>query len=266
MVNYLSFIFTVSSYNIYNSFEIRNIIKKEVNNNFKKISYVKAKSILHEELSFIDIYGDKKEKMNVEHVFPQYLFKNDTNYNVMKSDLHNLYLTNSKLNSHRNNYKFEDPYNFIDNDLVFLNKKGEKIETPDNYYLKSAFYMSKNNKKNIFYPLDYSRGKISRSLAYFAIKYDYLQELEKVIDINTLLKWNFDDPVSNEEYLKNILCSRYHGVYNPFILNNDLVYHCFSDYDDINHDLFNNKRIKSHDPLYSIEYLLEIINKIENKK
>ena len=263
MVNYF---FTVCSYNTYNSAELRNYIKKELNNKFKKISYKKARDVLHTEIPILDIYGDKTKEMNVEHVFPQYLFKNDTNYNVLKSDLHNLYLSNSKLNSHRNNYKFEDPFNYINDDLTFLNRQGEIINTPDNYYLKNAFYMSKDTKKRIFYPIDYSKGKLSRSIAYFSIKYDYLDDLDKVIDINTLLKWNFDDPVSDEEYLKNILCSKYHGVYNPFILNNDLVYHCFSDYENIDHKIFNNKRVNSHNPLYSIEYLLEKINKLEKKK
>ena len=56
-------------------------------------------------MRIIDIYGDNTENLNVEHVFPQYFFKNDENKKYMKSDLHNLYLCNSKLNRYRQNFK-----------------------------------------------------------------------------------------------------------------------------------------------------------------
>jgi len=97
-----------------NPMQLRNHIFEEVNKNYKSLTYQKARTIMKKEFNMIDIYGDNLEEKNVEHIFPQSLFKNDTNNKIIKSDLHNLYLCNSKLNSHRQNFKYVDPSEFID--------------------------------------------------------------------------------------------------------------------------------------------------------
>ena len=65
--------------------------------------------------------------------------------------------------------------------------------------------------------------------SYFSIKYNFTDILSKIIDPLTLLKWNYDDPVDNNEFLKNIISYRYQNNYNPFILNTDLVLYSFLD-------------------------------------
>ena len=87
-------------------FKMRKNLCEQLNIDYKYLTYKQAKIIMHNEMNTIDIYGDNTIDKNVEHVFPQYLFKNDNNKNIMKSDLHNLYLCNSRLNTLRQNFKY----------------------------------------------------------------------------------------------------------------------------------------------------------------
>ena len=242
--------------------KLRKYLSNEINHNFISLTYTKARNIMKKELNMIDIYGDNLEEKNVEHIFPQSLFKNDTNKNIIKSDLHNLYLCNSKLNSQRQNFKYVDPSEFIDDDnYCFLNLKGEKETTFHGIYKNNGYLMVLNRKKKIFIPTEYSRGKISRSLAYFSIKYDYVNKLSDIINFKTLLLWNIKDPVDNEEYLKNILCYKHQNNLNPFILNSDLMEYCFTDFYEMSNEEFQKKKQSIIDPMYTIDYLLK-----ENKE
>lgn len=244
--------------NSVNPAQLRNHIFEEVNKNYKPLTYQKARTIMKKEFNMIDIYGDNLEEKNVEHIFPQSLFKNDTNNKIIKSDLHNLYLCNSKLNSHRQNFKYVDPSEFIDdNNNYFLNLKGEKENTFDGIYKNNGYLMVLNKKKKLFIPTEYSRGKISRSLAYFSIKYNYVSTLSQIINFKTLLMWNIKDPVDNEEYLKNILCYKHQNNLNPFILNSDLMEYCFTDFYEMKKEEFQKKKQSIIDPMYSIDYLLK---------
>ena len=242
--------------------KLRKYLSDEINHNFISLTYTKARNIMKKELNMIDIYGDNLEEKNVEHIFPQSLFKNDTNKNIIKSDLHNLYLCNSKLNSQRQNFKYVDPSEFIDDDnYCFLNLKGEKETTFHGIYKNNGYLMVLNRKKKVFIPTEYSRGKISRSLAYFSIKYDYVNKLSDIINFKTLLLWNIKDPVDNEEYLKNILCYKHQNNLNPFILNPDLMEYCFTDFYEMSNEEFQKKKQSIIDPMYTIDYLLK-----ENKE
>ena len=104
--------------------KMRKNINEQLNLNYNYISYQKAKNIMHNDINNIDIYGDNTCDKNVEHVFPQYLFKNDIKRNMMKSDLHNLYLCNSRINTLRQNYKYISHDDYIKNgNDKFLYKK-----------------------------------------------------------------------------------------------------------------------------------------------
>ena len=106
---------------------------------------------------------------------------------------------------------------------------------------------------------------ISRSLAYFSVKYDYVDKLKEVIDINTLLQWNIDNPVTSEEYHKNIVCYNHQNNLNPFILDPDLMLYTFSDNVDIE-SILKKKKEKTLDPFYSIDTMMKKINDLEKEK
>ena len=252
---------------------LRNNLYLQANENYKYLTYKKSKEILHNEINLIDIYGDKTEELNVEHVFPQSFFKNNTNNKFMKSDLHNLYLCNSKLNRYRQNFKYIDP---IEIDTYFINEKSDKVldikgnviqnnnELISELFHKSGYLMISNKKTKTFIPTGYSKGKIARSISYFAIKYNYTDVIDQVIDPLTLIKWNLKDPVSDEEYLKNIISYKYQKNVNPFIMNSDLMLFAFSDLLDKKFvedekflgEILLKKRYSYIDPFKSIEYFI----------
>lgn len=246
--------------------KIRNSLSEIMNREHKYLSYKNAKSILHNEVNNIDIYGNNKEDTNIEHVFPQYLFKYDNNKNIMKSDLHNMYLCNSKINTQKQNFRYTSHEDYLqhENDK-YVSENGENVKLED-MFSKQGYIMVINRKKKQFIPTLSSRGMISRSLAYFAIKYNYIQQLQNIINITTLVEWNIKDSVSNEEYYKNIICYKYQKNYNPFILEPDLLLYCFSDMTKIDKEILQKKRVNVIDPMYSIELLLSQIEELDNDK
>ena len=79
----------------------------------KTLSYSSAKKWLKENDNNEIIYGNNTSKVNCEHIVPQSYIKR---YKIDKkslTDLHILYLSNPRINSHRQNYKFNDLNNFF---------------------------------------------------------------------------------------------------------------------------------------------------------
>lgn len=254
-----------------NSKALRLDIYNQVNKNYKYIPYRKTKEIFHNKINMIDIYGDNSLEKNLEHVVPQSFFKNETDKKYMKSDFHNLYLCNNKLNSYRQNFKYVDPGDLNDeilckNDKI-LDTRGNIIDYTDkkNIFNKNGYLMVSNKKSKTFIPTEYSKGKIARSLTYFSIKYNFTNKLSDIINPITLLKWNFNDPVDSKEYLKNVITYRYQKNVNPFIINSDLVLYSLLDIIDLDineeliNDIFNDRKIKKIDPIPSIDYLIKEI-------
>ena len=240
---------------------IRIMINRSMKEKYKYISYPQAKQVLHEHANMIDIYGDKVEDMNVEHVFPQFMFKNDTRKKEMKSDVHNLFLCNTKLNNYRSNFRYVKPSEYLkfsnDTKCHVLDMKGNKVTSSEDIFRHSGYLMAVNSRRKVFVPTEYSRGKIARALAYFAIKYDYLDKLNHVIDLKTMLEWNFNDPVTNDEYLKNVIGYMYQGNLNPFIIDPDLMHLSFLDFVKVDSEMLNERRTIKIDPFYTIDYLID---------
>ena len=120
--------------------------------NFPRQYYgiTKIKKIYYQNNIYYDIYQDninnisydnikkkyiKYNSLTAEHIFPQSYTKN---YKKAKFDMHNIFLTESILNSNRSNYKFSD----------------EKIESMEDIYLLDYDYFLQYNqilKYNNFY-------------------------------------------------------------------------------------------------------------------
>ena len=243
---------------------------EETNRNYKHIKYDNVCEIFHNEINKIDLYGDInniEEKKNLEHVFPKSYFKKHPEKDIMYSDMHNLFLCNSKLNHHRENFKYVDidDYNF-DYTEKFFNNEGQQIENSKDFYKNQGYIMTVNKNDNVIVPNDYSRGKVARSIAYFVIKYKCIDKIEDIINIDTMIKWALQDPVDNEEYFKNILCYKHQGNYNPFIIDPVLVAYCFLDKTKLDiEELITLKKTKSIDYMNAIEYLIKE-NRIQNEE
>lgn len=214
------FLIILLQFNINNSFTInnyilpiKNLLKKNFSNH-KNLGYNKSKEILFKEFKNNLIYGkfnNNKKNINCEHLWCQKYFEYKE---PMKSDLHILYLSDSKINSHRQDYKFSDiNYNFI-----FLNNKGEKIQ--NNFFSKliSNKLCKKNNNKKLFEPPNYSKGKITRSIAYYDLIYEnYNTNIEEIIGIKELIEWNRYYFPNIDEIKRNEIIRNYQNNINPYI-------------------------------------------------
>lgn len=181
------------------------------------IGYDNAKKELMHNLNYILIYGNKNdtEFKNCEHIWCQKYFNRNE---PMRSDLHHLFLSNSKLNSHRQDYKFSE----INKNIIYLDDVGNKVNISK--VITDIEYIKKNNKKRIFEPKNISKGKVSRAIAYFYIFYPkYSHNLTNIIDTNTLIEWNKKYPPCKDEIKRNEQIKRIQNNYNPFIKHPYLI-------------------------------------------
>jgi endonuclease I len=219
-IKFIWLLTTINNFFFVESFS--NTLLKFVSNkysNHKNLGYGNARKILHNELSDIIIYGSKINHddrnqivydKNCEHIWSKNYFEYKE---PMISDLHILYLCNSKLNSHRQSYKFNE----INDNYTLLDNNGEKIIEKD-IICKKHDYCKKDTRKKIFEPPNRSKGKIARACAYFYIVYpEYSKYLPKLIDRNIMAKWNTKYSVDFKEIYKNELIYFYQNNRNPFI-------------------------------------------------
>mgnify|MGYP006101952533 CR=1 FL=1 len=161
----------------------------------------------------------KYNELTAEHIFPQSYIKL---YKKAKYDMHNIYLTSSRQNSQRNNYKYVDEEKFLikKKNKYYIDIKSELIE-----YNNSLNY--KINWCKSFIPFSESRGVIARTIAYMKYKYNELI-VENVIDLNVLLKWNKMYPPTDMEIKQNEKIKEIQGTENIFITNPKLVDELFN--------------------------------------
>ena len=127
----------------------------------------KIKKIYYENNIYYDIYQDninlisinnmnnkyiKYNSLTAEHIFPRSYTKN---YKKAKFDMHNIFLTESLLNSNRSNYKFSDEFMESMDDLYLLNYNNflqyNRILNYNNVYKNKTIINYKNNKKKNIY-------------------------------------------------------------------------------------------------------------------
>jgi hypothetical protein len=143
---------------------------------------------------------EKYSSLTAEHIFPQSFIKEYKNANL---DMHNIYLTSSKTNSHRSNYKYidENIYN------KYYNNKNLTLVSSNNF---------KNNKCKFYIPCINTRGAIARSTAYMKYTYPELN-IENVLDLELILKWNILYPPTQLEIKRNKIIKSIQGNNNLFI-------------------------------------------------
>lgn len=158
---------------------------------------------------------------NREHVWPKSLGFNDKN-STAHNDCHHLHASEKNINNIRGNLDFAEVEN----------------GSSDNY----------GNKWNSSYfePRDEVKGDIARSIFYMVIRYDgddcdsCVLDLEvvngkantseivsgtkgRIGDLETLIKWHYEDPVDEYEKNRNEIVYSYQGNRNPFIDHEEFI-------------------------------------------
>ena len=172
-------------------------------------------------------------KWNREHVWPNSKGFKDKSYTAY-SDCFHLFASEEKINSTRGNKDFGD-----------FELLGIKYSSKDEY---GNFWNS-----DYFEPRDEVKGDIARAVLYLAVRYDgdtcskCSLDLELIVgdsdkytnvigkegylgDILTLIKWHYEDPVSEDEMARNEVVSKYQGNRNPFIDHPEFVYGLYEEY------------------------------------
>ncbi len=164
-------------------------------------------------------YSTEGNCYNREHIVPQSLFNQAS---PMVADIHFIRATDGKVNGMRSNYPFGKV-----GSTSFTSQNGSKLGT-------SA---SSGYSGTVFEPIDEFKGDVARMIFYFVTRYQSklstfssgnmlgsstfpgLQTWE----LNVLLAWHNQDPVSQAEIKRNNASYTFQGNRNPFIDNPNYV-------------------------------------------
>ena len=164
-------------------------------------------------------YSTEGNCYNREHIVPQSLFSEAA---PMVSDIHFIRATDGKVNGMRSNYPFGKV-----GSATFTSMNGSKLGSSS----------SSGYSGTVFEPIDEFKGDVARMIFYFVTRYQSklstfssgnmlgsstfpgLQTWE----LNVLLAWHAQDPVSQAEINRNNASYTYQGNRNPFIDNPNYV-------------------------------------------
>jgi hypothetical protein len=136
--------------------------------------------------------------MNVEHTWPQSRF-GGKDKGMEKSDLHHLFPTVSGANSVRGNDEFGEV------DKIAQRPCGQAL---------SGTAVGSLSSSRVFEPPASHKGNVARALFYFAVRYQMQISAQQEA---FLRKWNVQDPVDDEERLRNDKVFQVQGNRNPFV-------------------------------------------------
>lgn len=143
--------------------------------------------------------GNMHTEVNIEHTWPQSKFSPRFEKGMQKSDMHHLFLTDSKANSQRGNHEFG----------VSGNARNElTVDNCDN----SALFRGEGGW--YFEPPTAHRGNVARALFYFAVRYN--MPISKKQEA-ALRAWHKADPVDANEIVKHEIVAGHQNIRNPFV-------------------------------------------------
>ncbi|NML72064.1 T9SS type A sorting domain-containing protein [Chryseobacterium sp. RP-3-3] len=164
-------------------------------------------------------YSTEGNCYNREHIVPQSLFSEAA---PMVSDIHFIRATDGKVNGMRSNYPFGKV-----GTATFTSLNGSKLGSS----------ISSGYAGTVFEPIDEFKGDVARMIFYFVTRYQSkLSSFSsgnmlgnstfpglQTWELNVLLAWHSQDPVSQAEINRNNTSYTYQGNRNPFIDNPSYV-------------------------------------------
>ena len=160
-------------------------------------------------------YSTEGNCYNREHIVPQSFFNEAS---PMRNDIHFIRATDGKVNGMRSNYPFGKV-----GSTTFTSLNGSKLGTS----ASSGF------SGTVFEPIDEFKGDVARMVFYFVTRYQsQLSSFSsgnmlgssafpglQTWELNVLLAWHNQDPVSQAEINRNNASYTFQGNRNPFIDN-----------------------------------------------
>lgn len=193
--------------------ELKSSLGKIASKNYRSMGYDQARFVMFTEIDnhngeVCSVYSLREclitheipnnREMNAEHTWPKSLGAATV---PAKSDLHHLYPTTNHANSVRSSLPFCE--------VVTVDWENDGSKRGQNA-----------NGEHCFEPPAYHRGNVARSLFYFAVRYGHtISDSEEYF----LRKWHHDDPVTEQDRLRNEKIKSYQRNSNPFIDIPELV-------------------------------------------
>lgn len=164
-------------------------------------------------------YSTEGNCYNREHIVPQSFFNEAS---PMKNDIHFIRATDGKVNGMRSNYPFGKV-----GSASYTSQNGSKVGSSTS----SGF------SGTVFEPIDEFKGDVARMVFYFVTRYqNQLSGFSsgnmlggsafpglQTWELNVLLAWHNQDPVSQAEINRNNASYTFQGNRNPFIDNPNYV-------------------------------------------
>ncbi|GIQ82130.1 endonuclease I [Kipferlia bialata] len=161
--------------------------------------------------------------INCEHIVPQSFFNKK---DPMVSDVHHLRPAESRANSARNHFPFEQ---IADEDVKqwFYQDVISTAIPPES---DIANWSRLRDSQDAWEPRDEARGTIARAVLYFYTMYSqFLDEMDRIGDVNMFIQWNNDHPPSQWDMDRNDRAEFYQGNRNPYVDNPELCERAFED-------------------------------------
>ncbi|OIQ20555.1 MAG: hypothetical protein BM556_01030 [Bacteriovorax sp. MedPE-SWde] len=144
--------------------------------------------------------------INCEHTWPQSRFNTGYSKSLQKNDLHHLYPVKSNANSVRSN-------------IIFGEVIGKDLG-PNCTVSRRGVMDYPGSKAKAFEPPKNHRGDVARAIFYFSVRYDSpVTESEEFY----LRRWHKEDPISQEERIRNDKIFAIQKNRNPFVDDETLV-------------------------------------------
>jgi hypothetical protein len=142
--------------------------------------------------------------INCEHSWPQSRFNPQMSKSLQKTDLHHLYPVSNRANSSRSNHIFAEVNGNPINSNCTASKRG----------------MAYGSSITAFEPPTSHKGNVARALFYFSVRFKInIDPLEE----RYLRQWHEEDPVDQEEKVRNEKIFAFQKNRNPFIDEPSLV-------------------------------------------
>ncbi len=154
----------------------------------------------------VDEVSNMHDRVNIEHTWPQSKFNGNYPKDMQKSDMHHLYLTDSKANAVRGNTPFGLVSSVLDDRMG-----GEGCN------MSMIGFIDANE---VYTPPAPHRGNVARALFYFSMHYNLgIGKAEEMI----LRQWHKADPADANEIKRHEAIAKYQKVRNPFVDHPELV-------------------------------------------
>lgn len=154
--------------------------------------------------------------MNTEHTWPQSKFHEQR---PMKTDLHHLFPTLSKVNQVRGNLPFAEIPDAQTRQWWHSNTAESHIPS------SSEIDQYSESGRDAFEPREDHKGNVARAMIYFWVVYgaDDISASWAVSQLPTLADWHTADPIDEAEISRTRKIGEVQGNVNPFILDPTLV-------------------------------------------